>query len=193
MLFRVNIIHAHRMTVDCKHMRKKISELKQKAIEKGKIRFGQEVNLKGLDRQELDIVFTTGVTVDELEEAEMKKLIFSLRMNNENLQSLYGSEVKSLEQKYDSKKEELVEIVKSSTSRVDLLAVLNREKTELARLVAQQNLKRQQIQYTNASEVADLFREDILKLSKIVLRQNAEIKVLVSFNSKMKLYKLMLL
>lgn len=55
--------------------------------------------------------------------------------------------------------------------------MLNREKTELARLVSQQLKKKEHL--TNVIDMAEMYKEDIKKLSDVVKQQMEELSVCV--------------
>lgn len=82
-----------RMKTDQQHMTKTIANLKQEMIAKMKIKCGLEISLEEFEQNRS--LFTKPVTLDELEEADLKKMILELRLSNENFKEFYEDELNS--------------------------------------------------------------------------------------------------
>lgn len=139
-------------------MERTITRLKGEIVELMKRKFGREVD------------------IDELEEVQLKRMVFDLRMSLLDVRSLYERELDLWSRKYAEKQAELAKAINDNTARLELLALINREKTELARIIDHQNKKREHLD--NVVDVADVYKDDIKKLTEIVKNQNKELQLL---------------
>ncbi|KAK4886372.1 hypothetical protein RN001_002643 [Aquatica leii] len=173
-----NITHMTRMKTDCKHMTKKIAQIKTETKELMIIKFGQHVDLEEVEEIGVKTaMFGKAVNLDDMEEAAMRKMVFEFRISEENIGSLYKDEIREWTKKHEEKHGELAETLKLNTAKLDLLGLLNKEKTELARIIDDQSKKREQKQET-VEDVIRAYQYDLDKLSKTVIKQREELRIL---------------
>lgn len=77
--------------------------------------------------------------------------------------------------KYGKKQTELKRSIRDNTARLELLGLLNNEKTQLTRLIQHQQDKR--VHLENIVGASAQFKQDICKLKDIVRTQERELEV----------------
>lgn len=96
-----------------------------------------------------------------------------------------------LQVKQSEAKTNLTKAIQENTNRVELLGLMNRERTELARIISNQvRIQEEQKQTESINDVTEMYRKDIEKLSVIVKKQNNELKLLREEIARLKLKEL---
>ncbi|KAF5302267.1 hypothetical protein FQA39_LY10306 [Lamprigera yunnana] len=118
----------------------------------------------------------TIVEVDIIEEARLKEKLFKYNLAQTNVKLQYKEQIKMLNETIKTKQIELSDIIKENTFRVNLLKTLAKEKSDLIKILNKQDTKQQHLKYVVV--VAEVCKEHIGRLSKIVKSQNQEIEIL---------------
>ncbi|XP_060530871.1 cilia- and flagella-associated protein 44 [Cylas formicarius] len=163
------LAHLMRLGRDTTYMKRKLRSLKLDIIQLLKTKFGKIVDIDELELAMLQRSFQKQY-VNELEEVVLKKLVYNLRIKMTDIKAMYLSVLDDWDRKIAKAQEELADEIKQNTKRVELIAVINREKEELAKFVRSQQTKREKIESTEA--VHKEFLKDLLKLESIVEEQN---------------------
>jgi len=72
----------------------------------------------------------------------------------------------------------LAQKIRDNTAKLELLTLLNQEKTELIKILQNQDEKKAFVK--NISKISEVYKFDLKKLSDIVCRQCCELQVLVN-------------
>lgn len=172
---RVNVVHLSRMKADIKFMDQRILELKEEINSAMMKKFGRIIDL------------------DELEEAILRRFVFEMSTNKEDVKQEYVrkisevkvSEVRSsnlsvwswtilLQKVLAAKEEELTKVIQEGTEKLNILTVLQEEKNYLNQVLVQQ---RKQEEKSKTKEHQD-YKRDVLKLRAISKHQKEQIELL---------------
>ncbi|ENN71892.1 hypothetical protein YQE_11429, partial [Dendroctonus ponderosae] len=112
--------------------------------------------------------------VNELEEVVLKKLVYELRIKMTDIRGIYIKELERWQTKIVKCQHNLTKEIKENTKRLELVAVINKEKKDLARFVDTQDKRRERVAYMEAIHCD--FTKDLDKLEEIVNDQNQTIQ-----------------
>lgn len=153
---RINVVHLSRMKTDCKYMEKMLADLaEQYDIEMVK-KFGMMVSL------------------DELEEGILRRMVYNLRANIDYMQQEYSAKAKELRAEHAAAQERLKCLVEQEIEKLNVLTVLQEEQNWLHALA--QNRERKAVGGKTAVDQV-VCEEDVAKLSAIEAHQRNEIAV----------------
>ncbi|XP_031340937.1 cilia- and flagella-associated protein 44-like [Photinus pyralis] len=174
-----NITHMTRMQTDSKFMRRKMSELKAQIKELMIKKFGGEIDLNEVIESNVKTVsFGKNLSLDELEECTMKKMVFDYRLSHEDVQKLFQDEMALWNNAYERKQLDLIEKIRQHTSKLDLIALLNKEKAQLALEVHKEAVQRDSKKLEADAEFIGRCQDDINKLMKVVHQQALDIRLI---------------
>lgn len=153
---RINVMHLSRMKTDCKYMEKLLSDMdEQYDIEMMK-KFGMRVDL------------------DELEEGILRRMVFDIRANVEEMQKEYDKKARDLRAEFAKAQEELKCVVQQEIEKLNVLTVLQEEQNWLTALARNRMAKGEGGKATSSG--IDI-EGDVMKLSSIANQQLNEIAV----------------
>ncbi|KAF7286507.1 hypothetical protein GWI33_004914 [Rhynchophorus ferrugineus] len=169
------LTHLLRMKKDIIYMQRKAKMLKKEIVSLLKIKFGKVVDINELEMAMIQRSFQKNF-VNELEEVLLKKMVYDLRIKMTDVRSLYISQLEHWQKKIVNGQIQLAKKIKDNTKRLELLAVISKEKKELARFIDTQQRRKEKIENTEVVHIK--FLEDLKKLEDIVFEQNQTLQEL---------------
>ncbi|KAF5282198.1 hypothetical protein FQR65_LT02895 [Abscondita terminalis] len=175
---RSNLEHMTRMGTDYKYMQQKLAQINLDMKDLMFKKFGQEIDFEDVEEYEMKtLVFGRAINLDDLEETNMRKTVFQFRVKDENVGNLYADEIRTWIAKCEEKQGELVEILKLNTAKLDLMALLNKEKRELADMFHSQ-MKNRKNKKIVPDKFITTFQDDVDKLKTVLKQQHYKIRML---------------
>uniref|UniRef100_A0A336MUJ4 CSON006942 protein n=1 Tax=Culicoides sonorensis TaxID=179676 RepID=A0A336MUJ4_CULSO len=153
---RVNVVHLSRMKADIKFMEQRILELKEEINSAMMKKFGRIIDL------------------DELEEAILRRFVFEMSTNKEDVKQEYAIKINEIKNLLAKKEEEYTKVIQEGTEKLNILTVLQEEKNYLNHILVQQ---RKQEEKSKTRDHQD-YKKDVLKLRAISKHQKEQIEIL---------------
>ncbi|XP_050303878.1 cilia- and flagella-associated protein 44 [Anthonomus grandis grandis] len=175
--------HLIRMKKDILYMKRKVKYLKKEIVSLLKIKFGKVVDINELESAVLQKNFQKSY-VNELEEVVLKKLVYELRIKMTDVRGIYIDELKRWQRKIVTSQYRLAKEIKENTKRLELLAVISKEKKDIARFVDAQDKKRERIEHMETIHKG--FVKDLEKLKDIT---NEQARTILDLNEEIKMLK----
>ncbi|KAL1505618.1 hypothetical protein ABEB36_005142 [Hypothenemus hampei] len=167
--------HLIRMRKDIIYMQRKAHSLKRDIRRLLRIKFGQEVDINELEMAVLQRSFQKNI-VNELEEVLLKKLVYELRLKMTDVRGIYIAALERWQKKIVKSQHELAREIKENTRRLELLAVISREKKNIARFIDTQDKRRKRVEHIEM--IHEDFTKDLQKLQEITNEQARTIQEL---------------
>lgn len=152
---RVNVIHLARMKTDCKFMESEIVELREQINQTMIKKFGRVVDL------------------DELEEAVLKRFVYDMKANCDNIRKDYDKKRIYYQKLYSDKQVVYNRLLHEGIEKLNILTVLQEEENFLSEIIIHQH--KNQSRATSVKHL-DLNR-DVTKLREISRQQREQISV----------------
>lgn len=152
---RVNIVLLSSLKNDCHYMEQQIQELKDQIKDAMMKKFGMAVNL------------------DELQEALLRKLLFEIRLNIDDVRSEFGRKIEKQKRMLCEREIELTKVIQEGTEKLNILTVLQEEKNQLDEVLCNQLKLRRKMGVKKLD-----FSKDITKLRTISREQVDQIESL---------------
>ncbi|RZC43160.1 thyroid receptor-interacting protein 11 [Asbolus verrucosus] len=168
-----NVKHLTRMKTDCEYMASTVKKLQETILVNMQIKFGKVVDIIEIEEAMLKRTFGKD-DLAELEEVLLKKIIHDLRLSMMDIKGMYIDQLHYWQEAIVKTQKELTMALRHSTSRQELLSLLTREKTELARAIVLQEKKKTHLQ--GIEDVARLYKDEIEKLEAILEEQNQQLQ-----------------
>lgn len=152
---RVNIVLLSRLKSDCHYLEQLETALKDEIKDSMVKKFGMPINL------------------DELQEALLKRLLFEIRLNVDDVELEFRQKVADHKTSIQEKQMELTKVLQEGTEKFNILTVLHEEKNNLDEILANQIKLRKK-----RSEKRLDFSRDIDRLRQISRNQLKQIESL---------------
>lgn len=150
---RVNVVHLSRMKADIKYMEQQIVDLKEEINSAMTKKFGRVVDL------------------DELEEAILRRFVYEMRTNKEDVKKEYAKKIAKVKKALATKEEELAKTIQEGTEKLNILTILQEEKNYLTHiLLLQRKMEKQSAEKSHVD-----YKKDVLRLREIARHQHEQI------------------
>ncbi|KAK5643475.1 hypothetical protein RI129_007320 [Pyrocoelia pectoralis] len=116
------------------------------------------------------------IPMDLIEEVRLRDKLFKFNLSQANVKASYRQQLVALNEAVKLKQIELRNITKENTARLNMLAEISCEKTNLIQTIRKQSAKKKHLE--NVVSIAEQCKENIEKLSNIIKKQNQDIEIL---------------